>query len=423
MVSLFGAVVFWQSQQRLLGRLVESRAIRALAAFVIAVFALVLRHAILVSTTSRRLSQKARVELEQLRLTAQRRRQQRELTPQHRCSLCPNNNRTNTNNNKYNNKATPLRVLCLDGGGFRSVVSCAVLARLIRRFPNLMENIDLVCGTGTGGFIAVGLANGSHPEEILQAFAWSGPAILSMSERRVAFGMNGIFAAKFGNKGRIDALKCVFGDDLSTDALLHHILIPCIEITPDSISPQLFCNFPPPQSNNPATDQETDEIQTSEESWTEVIWKLVAATTGVPTYFPTFNRRIDGGMFANNPANLAVAKAAEYGIQPDAMVVLSISTCHKHPAAFVQSGDVDWGLAQWAPHLASVITAGSSACVDFACRTLLGDRYFRWHQDLEAELAVEQLDEMQSLVETAKKFDLTKLYEFVEKNMIREGKD
>jgi len=50
-----------------------------------------------------------------------------------------------------------LRILSFDGGGTRGVLSIAMLKELLRRVgePNAYELFDIICGTSTGGIIAV----------------------------------------------------------------------------------------------------------------------------------------------------------------------------------------------------------------------------------------------------------------------------
>jgi hypothetical protein len=65
-------------------------------------------------------------------------------------------------NDKHKN--TPkrnFRILSIDGGGIRGVVVCAILQSLIRRFPTLLQEIDVIAGTSTGGMLAALLGSGT----------------------------------------------------------------------------------------------------------------------------------------------------------------------------------------------------------------------------------------------------------------------
>jgi hypothetical protein len=65
----------------------------------------------------------------------------------------------------------PFRILCLDGGGVRGVLEAALLERLYVAFPTLIENVDLIAGTSTGGMLAGLLAAGYSPRHCKSIFA------------------------------------------------------------------------------------------------------------------------------------------------------------------------------------------------------------------------------------------------------------
>jgi patatin-like phospholipase/acyl hydrolase len=50
---------------------------------------------------------------------------------------------------------TPFRILALDGGGIRGVITAAILERLELAQPGFMKTIDLFAGTSTGGILAL----------------------------------------------------------------------------------------------------------------------------------------------------------------------------------------------------------------------------------------------------------------------------
>ena len=52
------------------------------------------------------------------------------------------------------------RILSIDGGGVRGVVVAVILQSLISRFPTLLQEIDVIAGTSTGGMLAALLGSG-----------------------------------------------------------------------------------------------------------------------------------------------------------------------------------------------------------------------------------------------------------------------
>ena len=55
------------------------------------------------------------------------------------------------------------RIIALDGGGVRGIITAVILQRLVQVFPGLIDNCDLLAGTSTGGLIACLLGSGYSP--------------------------------------------------------------------------------------------------------------------------------------------------------------------------------------------------------------------------------------------------------------------
>ena len=76
------------------------------------------------------------------------------------------------------NKPGPRKLLALDGGGIRGVLSLLILARIERLLVKqsgradyrLADYFDYVAGTSTGAIIAAGIALGMSVTEILTFF-------------------------------------------------------------------------------------------------------------------------------------------------------------------------------------------------------------------------------------------------------------
>src|SRR4051812_1061816 len=74
----------------------------------------------------------------------------------------------------------PFRILSIDGGGIRGVLPASVLAEIESRLLNGASAgayFDLICGTSTGGIIALGLATGISAARLAHLYREHGEAI------------------------------------------------------------------------------------------------------------------------------------------------------------------------------------------------------------------------------------------------------
>jgi patatin-like phospholipase/acyl hydrolase len=74
-------------------------------------------------------------------------------------------------------------VLTTDGGGIRGLVSTVLLQRLLVHpgFENLLDSVDLVAGTSTGGLLALGIAQQIDLADIRNVYVNKGPKIFDDS--------------------------------------------------------------------------------------------------------------------------------------------------------------------------------------------------------------------------------------------------
>ena len=76
------------------------------------------------------------------------------------------------------------KILSIDGGGIRGVIPAKILCDLEEEAikkdgpeARLCDYFDLVCGTSTGGIIAIGIALGMTANEILNLYMKNAPII------------------------------------------------------------------------------------------------------------------------------------------------------------------------------------------------------------------------------------------------------
>ena len=262
------------------------------------------------------------------------------------------------------------RILSLDGGGIRGLITAILLARLDAEqgLRAWLEHADLVAGTSTGGLIALALARGTSLAEIRALYEERGRSIFDDSWLDNLKDLGNIIGAQY-HTGKLQAeLQRLFGAARLRD-LGKRVLIPTFDLDnedprPDQRrwKPKLFHNFPGPDSDGAA-----------------LAWKVGLYTSAAPTYFPTVEGFVDGGVFANNPAMCALAQSqdARIGRRPALHNVALLSLGTGSSLLYVKGRKHDWGYAQWSRALLGVMFDGTIGIADYQCRQLLGTRYHR----------------------------------------------
>ena len=104
------------------------------------------------------------------------------------------------------------RILSIDGGGIKGVYSAALLEKLEEHTgKSIAELFDLICGTSTGGLIALFLGAGFSPKEIVEFYKDNATTIFPQTKKTNYLNLlRGI--SKFENKPLEDLLKDFLGN-------------------------------------------------------------------------------------------------------------------------------------------------------------------------------------------------------------------
>src|SRR5262245_37202150 len=115
------------------------------------------------------------------------------------------------------NDGKPKRILSLDGGGLRGILTLAILQRIEtilrerhgddREF-RLCHYFDLVAGTSTGAIIAATISLGWSVEEIRAKYMELGSRVFEKT-----FFRQGVLRAKYDERRLIHELREVYGPD------------------------------------------------------------------------------------------------------------------------------------------------------------------------------------------------------------------
>ncbi len=272
------------------------------------------------------------------------------------------------------------RILTLDGGGIRGLVSAIWLEALEARLRAagkgpLQQHFDLVAGSSTGALITMGVGIGMPAADITALYERFGDEVFPGAAERLWSRVTrtfsqGLSAPRYSPKGIERVLKQVF--DTRT---LGSVSPRAMAIAYDTVArnPLFFKSYKPEHADIP-------------------LWEVCRAATAAPTYFPahlaTVERRrralIDGGVVANNPTACAVAEAVR--LNGDAslagIVLLSVGT-GQTTRPISEREATTWGPLEWAIPIIDVLFDGSADSVDYIATQLLGDgHYFRMQAPL-----------------------------------------
>lgn len=83
----------------------------------------------------------------------------------------------------------PFKILCIDGGGIKGLFSAQVLAKFEEVFnTNISDQFDLICGTSTGGIIALAASAKIPMSDVVSFYKDKGPLIFAEHKKRIFWG-------------------------------------------------------------------------------------------------------------------------------------------------------------------------------------------------------------------------------------------
>lgn len=187
----------------------------------------------------------------------------------------------------------PFKILCIDGGGIKGLFSAQVLAKFEEVFnTGITEHFDLICGTSTGGIIALAASAKIPMHDVVDFYKSKGPLIFAQNKKsrwgQLLLKFKQLFyKGKYDNTELKKALTEVFGcRKISESSNL--LCIPAFDII--HATPRVFKK----DYNNFTEDNGKRYVD------------VALATSAAPTYLPIHNidssQFVDGGVWANNPS-------------------------------------------------------------------------------------------------------------------------
>ncbi len=269
------------------------------------------------------------------------------------------------------------KLLALDGGGIRGLLSIEFLAQIeesLRASTGradlvLADYFDYIAGTSTGAIIAACLSLGKTVDEVRKFYVDQGAEM---------FDSDWLFRRplqRYSDQGLQGMLKRVMGADtkLGSDALRTLLMVVLRNATTDS---------PWPLSNNPSA--KYNDRALADCNLDLPLWQVVRASTAAPTFFPPEVVKVgphefifvDGGVTVfNNPALqlylMATLGAYKLGWRTgeDRMLLVSIGTGAAPDAnANLKPGEMN--LMYQASHIPAALMTAATVQQDFLCRAL-----------------------------------------------------
>ncbi|MFN6153065.1 MAG: patatin-like phospholipase family protein [Dolichospermum sp.] len=285
-----------------------------------------------------------------------------------------------------NNTANPkYKILAIDGGGIRGIIPAIILTEIEKRTQKQIFSLfDLIAGSSSGGILALGLtkprldlAGSDSPpvaqysaEELLQIYLEYGAEIFYEPFWEQLLGqLEDIFVQpKYSSEGREEIIKQYFGDS-PLENNLKEVFVTSYDI--EQRIPIFFTN-------------KLEKQQTKSKKFRKLclgftLTDAALATSATPTYFAPyrvssshntngFYTLVDGGLVANNPANLAILEAQisrqenQQALNIEDILVVSLGT-GSLTSVYPYDQVKNWGLLQWTKPLLNMVLDGGSEVV------------------------------------------------------------
>lgn len=304
------------------------------------------------------------------------------------------------------------RILSLDGGGLRGLITARLLQQLNEsaEIKNWLSQVDLIAGTSTGGILALGIAANKTLDEMANLYLQKGPEIFDDSIWDNIRDLGKTVGAEYSNKSLKKELNNIFGSQ-TLASLTKKVAIPTFDLDNEDSDknkrtwkPKIFHNF-----------------NGSDSDGAMLLADVALYTSAAPTYFPSANGYIDGGVFANNPSLVALVqaisqrnKAAERA-NIDEIALLSVGTGVS--LSYIKGETLDWGYAQWVKPLLNILMDGVAGISDYQAAQLLGDRYQRLQVVFgeKETIALDDVTKLSRMDDIGKNFDIASTKDWIKK--------
>jgi len=306
------------------------------------------------------------------------------------------------------------KILSIDGGGIKGLYSASILKKFEEKFNcHTSDHFDMICGTSTGGLIALALSLKISAEDICNFYENKGELIFP-KQRKIKIPLLGTIdygflkqianGGKYSDQGLKEALIEIFTDKKIKDCN-NLLCIPSYSIT--EAKPKVF-----------KFDHKKGELSRDNEA---PIIDIALATSAAPTYFPLAESKfynneqfIDGGVWANNPTLVGLLEALNYfvgnGKEYDSIEILSLSSLT------ITGGKItglkrERSFKDWGAELFETSMNGQSYFTDFFLTKIkeIYDVNIKYHRIPSISISTEQESLIQLDIANKQAYDLMKI--------------
>lgn len=276
-----------------------------------------------------------------------------------------------------NDEKQKFKILALDGGGIRGVVTACILQEVEKQVGKpLNQYFDLITGTSTGSILAAGLAIGMKPEELIEVYQKRGGEIFNSSWIRKK--ISWVWGAKYSNEGLIKVVREELSKKLGKEITL-------CQVSEKTSTELLIFAYDTLHRN---TTFFTSKCPESHRWFNDMkLWEICVASASAPTFFPPYEFKwtdpndsekkewnfphVDGGVSANCPAIAALGHVMQVkNKRLEDISILSIGTGRTtHPIKYEEMKN--WGKALWGGKIPDVFMGGQIQLATDTCQQII----------------------------------------------------
>ena len=291
-------------------------------------------------------------------------------------------------------------ILAFIGGGIRGAYQNALVARLLKAYPKLLERARLLPGTSVGALSAAAYGLGLDPEVTLKLFREKGALIFGQPWWRKPI-RAGYLIPKFGQGPLRRALEDVFGDmrmDEFPDD--HEVLVTTYDL----------------RRGKAKVWDGSDDVK---------VVDALLTSSAAPFYLPPHMGCIDGGMYANDPSLIGVVHAIDkIGAPLRDLRILTIGTGSEPPKAVAGAGLSAGGASptfggrshiNWGAFINVAIDAPTAA-TGYMIRAVFNSHAHLLNPSLGEEIPLDAAHRVEDLIAAAQTVDLGPTVEWLQEN-------